>query len=94
METASCRPADPYQAVGLDLESLVALLPAELRARDYHRSMTHCGHDLTRIHVGLLYRDDEHPPRCGNPQNVGLVFDAGTGDLIEIRADGVGLGIK
>ncbi len=79
---------------GLDLGALVALLPVDLRGREYldfavsPTAPPNPRHEL----VGLIYRDDQ--PRAGNPPNVGLVIDVETRTALEIHADGIGLGYK
>ncbi|MDI3286646.1 hypothetical protein [Polyangium sp. 15x6] len=76
-----------------DLESLVPLLPDELRQQPFTGVREHWRDG--RIFVGLLL---PLPPGakipCGNPANVGLEFDAETGDLIAVHPEGVALGIK
>lgn len=79
------------KAVGLSLDELVGLLPPSLRGRSYERFMVGPGRP-GRITVGLIYRADS--VRRGNPPNVGLEFDAKSGELLNIREDGVGLGLK
>ncbi|MDI3287395.1 hypothetical protein [Polyangium sp. 15x6] len=74
-----------------DLESLVPLLPDELRQQPFIGVREH--HRDGRIFVGLLLPSPD-AKRKGNPENVGLEFDAETGRLIAIHPEGVALGIK
>ena len=42
--------------------------------------------------VGLVYRTGEL--RVGNPPNVGMEFNPKTGELLRVKPEGVGLGLK
>ena len=78
--------------VGLDLDALIALLPAELRTKAFTHFLIGPRADQKKICVGLVYRDATM--RSGNPANVGLEFDAQTGKLLNVVPEGIGLGLK
>lgn len=77
--------------VGRDLQSLVALLPPDLQQKTF-TSFVVDSHDTSRIGVALLLKDDV--TSRGNPRNVGLEFDAETGELVNVRRTGIPLGLK
>lgn len=92
-EFARWRRRREYDArVGLEPAGLVALLPPELQQRVYTEIVMAPPYTSERIRVALVY-DDGRMSR-GNPPNVGLEFDANTGELLAVIAEGVGLGRK
>ncbi|MDC0674325.1 hypothetical protein [Nannocystis radixulma] len=78
--------------VGRDLAGLVVLLPPALQQRVYTEIVMAPPYTGERIRVAMVY-DDGRPFR-GNPPNVGLEFDANTGELLSVIAEGVGVGRK
>jgi hypothetical protein len=80
------------ERVGLDLEGLLALLPEELRRREYTTFVIAPSEHADRIRVGLVYKTQM--AFRGTPPNVGLAFDRKTGALVEVHPEGIGLGVK
>lgn len=81
------------EKVGLDLAGLIALLPDELRTRDYVDFMVAPKVDEV-LRVGLVLKNTSGVVPPGTPANVGLEFDAVSGALLKVHPKGVGLGLK
>lgn len=79
------------RAVGRDLAGLVELLPEELRGKEYTEYVIAPERE-DKVSVGLVYKVEERPP--GNPPNVGIDFDAKTGEVLAVHPDGIALGLK
>lgn len=77
--------------VGRDLAGLVELLPEELREKEY-TELVIAPEREGKVSVGLVYRVEEKT--SGNPPNVGIDFDAKTGELLTVHPEGIDLGIK
>ncbi len=78
-----------YAVVGLDLAGLVALLPDNLRDRQYLDFIISPNSDRTLL-VGLVYAVPYTYRGC--PPHIGLEFDAQTGRLLAVHPEGVNLG--
>lgn len=79
------------RVVGRDLAGLVELLPVELRDKEYTEYVI-APERPDQVSVGLVYKVEDRTP--GNPPNVGIDFDAKTGEVTAVHPDGIDLGIK
>lgn len=79
------------RVVGRDLAGLIELLPEVLRTKEYTEFVIAPERE-DKLSVGLVYKVEEKSP--GNPPNVGIDFDAKTGEVIAVHPEGIALGIK